>query len=190
MRTIILDRAHGSNVAGKQSPDGKKEWMWSDQLIKKLIPKLQNAGMTVHNIVTETTEPGLPERVRRMNMIPSPAVVISLHNNAAGMGDKWMNARGWSLWTTKGETKSDKLATDLYTLLRQEFKELPFRTDFHTDNDPDYESNFTVLTSKHPSVMLEWMFQDNKEDSEIIWSPSYNSRLVDVIVQFCINIKL
>jgi len=185
--TIILDRAHGSNVAGKRSPDGRREWEWSQQMIDRLMPKLEAAGIEVVNIVTEETEPGLKERVRRMNSVPCKATVLSLHNNAAGMGDKWMNARGWSIYTTKGVTRSDRMATELYTLLRQKFA-LPFRTDF-SDGDPDYEENFTVLTSKHPSVMLEWMFQDNKEDIEVIWDEKTNEALADVLVLWCQQIQ-
>jgi N-acetylmuramoyl-L-alanine amidase len=122
-----------------------------------------------------------------MNTIEGPALVLSLHNNAAGMGDKWMNARGWSLWTTKGNTKSDKYSDQLYALLRQEFKDLPFRTDF-SDGDADYEAQFAVLTSKHPSIMLEWMFQDNREDSEIIWDQKINERLVNTLFIWITNL--
>ena len=185
---IALDRAHGSNVAGKQSPEGRKEWEWSQMVIDLLIPMLQKEGHTVYNIVSEPTEPGLNERVKRMNNIPSPALVLSLHNNAAGMGNNWMNARGWSLWTSKGQTRSDELATELYCLLRQEFHELPYRTDF-SDGDPDYDAHFTVLTSKHPSVMIEWMFQDNRQDSEIIWDNKFNIRLCKTIVSWISSIK-
>ncbi len=185
---VILDRAHGSNVAGKQSPDGKKEWMWSDKIVNMLALKLINAGHNVFYTCRDDKEPGLKERVKIMNTVPSPALVFSPHNNAAGMGDVWKTARGWSLWTTHGNTKSDKLSNNLYTLLRQTF-ELPFRTDW-SDGDPDYEAHFTVLTSKHPSVMLEWMFQDNKEDSEIIWNQKTNEKLVDTLFIWITNTDL
>jgi N-acetylmuramoyl-L-alanine amidase len=185
---VILDRAHGSNVHGKQSPDHRKEWEWSDMMCKRIEPLLYEAGFKVFNIVTEPTEPGLNERVRRMNMIPEPSIVLSLHNNAAGMGDKWMNARGWSLWTSKGTTKSDHYATQLYNLLRQGFGDLPFRTDF-SDGDPDYDMQFKVLTSKHPSVMIEWMFQDNEEDIEIIWNEQYNKKLCEIIVLWITSLR-
>lgn len=186
---VILDRAHGSNVKGKSSPDGRKEWQWSDRIVTMLSQRLISAGHQVYKTCYDDKEPGLQERVRRMNVIQSPAIVVSLHNNAAGMGDKWMKARGYSLWTSKGKTKSDKLADELYSLLRREFPELPFRADW-SDNDSDYDAHFTVLTSKHPSVMLEWMFQDNQEDVEVIWDDSYNQRLVNVLVQWINNVKL
>ena len=38
-------------------------------------------------------------------------VLVSIHCNAAGNGAEWMNARGWSAYTSKGKTKADKLAT-------------------------------------------------------------------------------
>ena len=34
---------------------------------------------------------------------------VSIHANAAGTGKEWKKAYGWSVWTTKGKTNSDKL---------------------------------------------------------------------------------
>ena len=86
---IILDRAHGSDDVGKCSPDGThKEWLWSKNICIRLRDALKKVGYDVCISVPEDTEPGLNTRLRRMNSISSPALVISLHNNAAGMGDK------------------------------------------------------------------------------------------------------
>lgn len=178
--TIILDRAHGNNTAGKASPDGRhKEWMWSDRWVKVLGAHLSDIGFTVVFSVPETTEPGLNERVRRMNKVASPAFVISLHNNAAGMGE-WKNAQGYSFWTTPGKTKSDSCATILFTNFRLFLPDLPFRQDL-TDGDPDYEARFTVLYSKHPSVLIEYLFQDNKLDLELIENPHLSHTIIEII---------
>lgn len=115
-----------------------------------------------------------------MNKIDGPAFVLSLHNNAAGMGDKWMNARGWSLWTTKGRTLSDSCATIIFRNMTAVLYEIPFRQDL-SDGDPDYESNFTVLMSKHPSVMIEFMFQDNMDDLELLENTALCNTLLEII---------
>ena len=41
-------------------------------------------------------------------------IYISIHVNAAGNGSKWMNATGWSAYTSIGKTAADKLADCLY----------------------------------------------------------------------------
>lgn len=178
---IILDDAHGDNIAGKGSPDGRhREWQWSKFWVSELGRHLNDIGFTVQYTSPEDNEPGLLTRVRRMNKIDGPAFVLSLHNNAAGMGDKWMNARGWSVWTTKGVTLSDSCATILFRTMTAVLYEIPFRQDL-SDGDPDYESNFTVLMSKHPSVMIEFMFQDNMNDLELLENTALCNTLLEII---------
>lgn len=183
MRRIIFDYAHGINVAGKGSPDGRhKEWRWSREILGHVIEKLIAKGVPVSISNPSDMEIGLIKRLHIMNGIPGPAFVFSLHNNAAGMGDKWMNARGASIWTTRGTTKSDAYATKIYQTLNDRLPDIFWRKDM-TDGDVDYESNFTVLMSVHPSVLLEWMFQDNEADLLLIEDPEIKSRLVDALVE-------
>jgi N-acetylmuramoyl-L-alanine amidase len=71
-------------------------------------------------------------------------IYVSIHVNAAGNGSKWMTATGWEAWTTKGVTKSDKLAEYLYKAAENILKGKKIRKDI-TDGDSDKESNFYVL---------------------------------------------
>ena len=57
-------------------------------------------------------------------------ILISLHLNAAGDGTKWMNATGWSCYTCKGQTESDRLADCLYKAAEQILKNQVIRTDY------------------------------------------------------------
>jgi N-acetylmuramoyl-L-alanine amidase len=50
--------------------------------------QLELMGFPVVVIAPEDTEPGLLTRRERMNKVAGPAFMFSLHNNAAGMGDK------------------------------------------------------------------------------------------------------
>lgn len=186
--TIILDDAHGSNVAGKGSPDGRhREWKWSQRWTGVIKHMSEDLGFRVVLSAPEDTEPGLLTRKERMNNIAGPALMFSLHNNAAGMGTQWMNAHGFSVWTTRGVTKSDKCADIIFNQLRKFLPDIPYRHDM-TDNDHDYESNFTVLTSKHPSVLLEYLFQDNKEDLLLIENDELSLKMVQAIIQSFIEI--
>lgn len=169
---IIIDDAHGSNVAGKGSPDGRhKEYLWSQFWSTELQKHLTDIDYTTFYNSPEETEPGLLTRVHRMNKVPAPAFVFSWHNNAAGMGDSWKDAHGYSVWTTRGVTMSDTCATIIFNNLRTFLPDLAFRQDL-SDGDPDYESNFTVLMSKHPSVLFEFMFQDNNFDLQLLENPA------------------
>lgn len=182
---IILDPAHGSDTPGKQSPDGThKEYKWSRELCAKLAVALNSFGYDVFYTNAGELECGLTARVAIANKVPgSRKLLISLHNNAAGLGDKWMNASGVGIYTTKGTTKSDKCAEITIQQLRNDFPELKFRMDT-TDGDSDIENNFTVLTgSTYMAFLLEWLFQDNKLDLTLIKSKAYNDRLVLSLVR-------
>ena len=187
--TIILDAAHGQEVPGKRSPDGKfREYKWSRDIIGLLIPKLKAEGYEVFLSNPTDLEIGLSARAKAANSLEKPnKLFISLHVNAAGNGAEWMNARGYSIYTTKGKTNSDILAEYIMQQLAIDFPELKARTD-KTDGDLDTEENFTVLVKTNcPSVLLEWLFQDNKADVELLINPEYNNRLVESLVK-AINI--
>lgn len=190
MRTIIIDYPHGSNTPGKCSPDKSHyEWIWGREILKKVKEGLEKNGVTIFLSNPEDTESGLLTRVKRMNTVQSPAFVLSLHTNAAGMGDKWMNARNASIWTTRGVTNSDKYATMIQQKLEKDIPEMKWRKEY-SDGDPDYEENFTVLTSKHISVLIEWGFQDNKEDLALIKNEEIKNKLIQSLIEILTEIAL
>ena len=96
----IIDFAHGSDVAGKQSPDGRhKEYLWSRKVGKMLAERLKQNGFEVAFTNTKDTEIGLSRRKEIANNLDTPRggakFLLSLHNNAAGMGNEWCTARGF-----------------------------------------------------------------------------------------------
>lgn len=184
---IILDRAHGTNVAGKCSPDRSHiEWNWSDQRCKSLESKIRAAGFEVVNIITEPIDP--KDHLARINANsgPKPTLLLSMHNNAAGCG-KWMSARGYSVWTSRGNSKSDSFATILFNTFRKELPEVPFRQE-PSDGDPDWEENFNVLVRRPYAILIEWLFQDNKDDLRLLLDSSINERFETAVVNALIEI--
>jgi len=183
--TIILDPAHGEDVPGKQSPDGKhKEYRWSRNICHDLHPILVAEGYAVLWTTTEETEPGLTYRKNKASTLPGEnKFLISLHNNAAGMGVKWMEARGIEIWTSPGQTKSDEYATIILDELQETFPSMKFRKDI-SDGDVDKESKFTVLMgSGYSAVLLEWLFQDNIEDVKLLMDEDVNYELCNALVR-------
>ena len=194
---ILIDNGHGIQTKGKRSPDGKLlEYAYTRELARQIVKILQYRGYDSELLVPEDDDIPLSERVRRVNEIcltyePScPAstghpdvILISLHLNAAGDGTKWMNATGWSCYTCKGQTESDRLADCLYKAAEQILENQVIRTDYARDGDPDWEENFYILRhSLCPAVLVEQFFMDNKKDLAYLISDEGKRNLIDVIV--------
>lgn len=173
-KVVILDNGHGRNTAGKRSPDGSiVEWEYTRDLVDKIKIELEILGYTVFKIVPEEEDIKLSVRASRANQIiakygASNCILVSVHCNAAGDGTKWMNGRGFEVWTTEGQNNSDRLAEQLcYACLDNGVK---LRMD-KTDGDMDREKNFTIIyLAQCPAVITENMFMDNKEDVEFLLS--------------------
>lgn len=167
---ILIDPGHGIDTPGKRSPDGLfREYLWNRQVADLILEGLLSAGVDASLVVTETNDVTLRNRVNRVNTIcnrvgASNVLLVSIHANAAGNGSAWMNAKGWSCYTSKGKTKSDQVAECLYDAFEEEFQDRKIRKDM-SDGDRDWEENFYVLQkSKCPAVLLENFFYDNREE--------------------------
>lgn len=187
---ILIDNGHGENTAGKRSPDGRlREYRYCRDLAAEVVRQLKSQGYDAEQIVTENADISLGERCNRVNawcdrLGAKNVCLVSIHNNAAGSGAAWMTARGWEAWTSKGQTQGDKLADCLYDAAQ---KYLPsgtkIRTDM-TDGDRDKESNFTILyRSKCPACLTENLFQDNREDVDLLLSECGRAAIVRLHVE-------
>ena len=126
---IILDCAHGADVKGKCSPDGThREYKWSRLICGKLRDKLESLGYRVEYTNKTENEIGLSQRKNIANNIKIDSdqvkFLISLHNNAAGNGSNWTNATGFEIFTSKGQTLSDKFAQVIMSNLQKDFQNL------------------------------------------------------------------
>lgn len=193
-KVILLDNGHASTTPGKRSPmleDGSQffEYEFNRDIVKRIAKRLDVLGIKYHILVPEVDKDiALSIRANRANNYckqygTNNCVFVSVHANAAGNGD-WMNARGWSIWTTKGKTKADAVATVFY---EEAEKLLPnygmsVRKDM-SDGDPDYEANFTVLyKTLCPAVLTENLFMDNKIDVRFLMSNIGRNIITDVHV--------
>lgn len=165
---ILIDNGHGIETPGKRSPDGRfKEYLWNREVAEILCDLLCDDGFDARLLVPETNDVSLKTRVNRANKVwkeEGDCILISIHANAAGDGSKWMSARGWSCYTTVGQTESDRLAERMYDSFRTEFPDARFRTE-RADGDQDYEADFYILRkTRCPAVLLENWFYDNREE--------------------------
>lgn len=172
---FLIDNGHGKETSGKRSPDGLfREYSYTRDIAAKIVNELMWRGYNAIAIVPEDNDVALTERVRRVNgycdkLGAANVVLVSVHCNASPPDNgQWHSARGWSAYTSIGETKADKLATMMYEEAEKNFVGHRIRKDF-SDGDPDWEENFYVLrNTKCPAVLTENFFQDNKEDVEYL----------------------
>lgn len=169
-KVILIDNGHGVDTPGKKSPDGTfKEYLFNRQVAELVFERLVGKGINANLIVTEINDIPLRNRVLRVNSIcaryGTPNVLLlSIHANAAGDGRKWMSAQGWSCYTSKDKTESDKVAECLYDAFEKEFPDRKIRKDM-SDGDRDWEENFYIISkSRCPAVLIENFFYDNKEE--------------------------
>lgn len=206
--TVILGTAHGKNVAGKRSPDGKfQEWQYSREIVERLRAELAEQDELVDVFVDiPAAEVPLPQqaeltrRVRYVNQLcahrhTERCIYVSIHVDAASSGE-WKNAGGWTAYTSPGSTRSDILATYLYEAAEKHLSgyaakmeegkkkglygsnQKPFRKDT-TDGDPDKEARFYVLVrTKCAAVLTENLFQDNKADVAFLTSEEGKKAIV------------
>ena len=186
---ILIDPGHGLNTPGKRSPDGTfLEATYNRKIAKRIVAELQNKGYDAELLVPEDEDISLNERVRRVNahcqaLGKSNVILVSIHVNAAGDGTQWMNATGWSCYTCKGQTESDRLADCFYKAAEQILKNQVIRTDYARDGDPDWEENFYILRHTHcPAVLIENFFMDNKKDLAYLLSQEGRREIIETII--------
>lgn len=186
---ILIDAGHGIDTPGKRSPDGLfREYLWNRQVADLILEGLVSSGIDASLVVTETNDVSLRNRVNRVNTIcnrlgASNVLLVSIHANAAGNGSAWMNAKGWSCYTSKGKTKSDQVAECLYDAFEEEFQDRKIRKDM-SDGDRDWEENFYVLQkSKCPAVLLENFFYDNREECAWLLQEETKRRIASAAVK-------
>ncbi len=175
---VIVDPGHGGVdeegnyvTAGKRSPNWKGE---ENPVHNKDIYYEGEGNMDIANLVVEALKAeGINVALTRSNHqdIPLSARVgianqlaltnecflISIHSNAGG-------GKGIEVFTSPGETKSDKMATLCIEEFKNYFPDRPIRKDY-SDGDPDKEALFTMLTkTSMPAFLPEAFFMDTEEE--------------------------
>jgi len=173
---VLIDPGHGGISDGRYMTAPAKmckfddftfyEGVFNRALMYVYAAKLEeiSAGYTI--LVPEDDDISLGARVSRANhekyIYPIDRVFFhSIHANADIQISK---ASGIEIWTTKGETKSDKLATVYFNSLKS--VGWPMRADM-SDGDVDKESEFFVLKHTNmPAILTETGFYTNRDEAK------------------------
>lgn len=195
---ICLDNGHGEETPGKRSPWSAckvppelpfREYAYCREIVSRLAKVLNEDGYQVEVIVPETYDVKLGERGRRINEIVAAAkkkgfhaISVSIHNNAAGKGNEWKAAYGWSVWTTPGQNNSDILGQCLYDEAVEVLTPLGQKTRKDMkDGDADYEANFAMCRMPNcPAVLTENMFQDCIKEVEFLLTEEGKNAIVEI----------
>jgi len=186
-----LDPGHGSLcpdsgeyvTAGKRSPkweDGSQyfEGVGNRDIVKRIKEKCSDAGILALDIVNDWEDVSLAIRVNRANAIYSyykNAIYLSIHSN----GFNKESAHGYSVYTSPGQTKSDRLADILLSYMELEFPDHKLRKDT-SDGDMDKEAAFYVLRkTKMPAILSENFFMTNRRECKLLLTEDFRDRIAN-----------
>lgn len=183
---ILIDNGHGNNTPGKCSPDKRLlEYKYNREIAQAVHKQLQEDGYNSIILVPEINDISLKTRAIRANKYNSKnTILVSIHCNAAGNGE-WKTASGWSVWTSKGQTRGDKLADCMFEAAEEILKPLGKKLlkQTYNDGDVDYESNFYIVAkTKCPACLVENFFMDNKQDVEFLLSEEGKKAIIQLHV--------
>ena len=105
-------------------------------------------------------------------------ILISLHHNACGNGAVWVKANGWEIYTTKGDTVSDKYADIFVEAAKEVLEPKGIKIRGHK------EYNFTVIQKTVcPSVLVEFGFYTDKKEVEWLMSEEGINANVESVIR-------
>lgn len=181
IRKIGLDGGHGLKTAGKQTPDGIKEWTLNDKVCDKATTYLSAYECEI--IRTDNNEGNVDETLAdRLNryMNAGCKAFVSAHHNA--FESKWGKHTGVEVWVDVNATEDDlKLAECIYKRL-VEYTGLKGRG--------IKRKNFAVINQNRiPAVLVEGGFMDSTIDYKVITSDdgqdAYARAVAEGLAEFC-----
>jgi len=185
----LLDSGHGGLdpetgeyvTAGKRSPkweDGSQyfEGVGNRDIVKRILKKCSREGILALDIVNDWQDVSLATRVNRANAIYAyydNAIYVSVHSN----GFSQESANGYSVYTSPGQTQSDRLADILLSFMELEFPDHKLRKDT-SDSDMDKEAAFYVLSkTRMPAILSENFFMTNKRECDLLLTEDFRDRI-------------
>ena len=179
-KVIALDSGHGLNTAGKQTPDGIKEWTLNDKVRDKVVAMLEPYDCKI--IHTDNNEGKVDESLAdRLNMYLKANVdaFVSIHHNA--FTGTWNSATGVEVFTDNNPTKEDlRLAECIYSRLVKNTK---------LNGRGIKKAAWKVINQNSiPAVLCEGGFMDGKNDYKYITSDegqtAYAKAVADGLIEF------
>ncbi len=181
-KIIVLDAGHGLYTAGKQTPDGIKEWTLNDKVRDKVVELLKE--YEVDFIFTDNnegkTDESLANRVAMYIGEDNIVAVVSIHHNA--YKGVWGNHTGTEVWTDRNPTTKDLRLADCIYGRMVKYSGLKGRGIMA-------ENWYIINQDKFPAVLVECGFMDSKIDYPIITSAegqkNFARAIAEGLIEFC-----
>ncbi len=158
---IAIDAGHGKYTAGKQSPDGEKEWYFNNQVVQSIIKELSKYEMLKVLRVDDQsgkTDRSLTSRVQLANRHHADLYVSVHHNANTGKWGNWTGVETFIMSPKEKNPKSFQLATHIHKEVvgAMGLKDRGIKA-----------ANFYVLReTKMPAILIEGGFMDSLIDIE------------------------
>ena len=197
---VVLDVGHGGRnpITGDIVTAGKRSPVWSDgsqyfegvgnrEIAIIASQYLRALGWKVLYTTDPKSYVDTSLRVRRGNSngyykeYPN-AFQISVHSNA----HKKNIGQGAEVYTSKGITESDSLATIWMDKHIEQFPQLKIRSD-RSDGDVDKETSLYMNKVNCPSILIETMFHSHEEECRILMSREGKEKCAIAIVETCVE---
>ena len=183
---IILDPGHGINTPGKRSPDNRLlEYKYCREIVNEIKRKLTNLGYAVQLTVNSDKDVSLSTRCKTVNKYCSMygsknVLLVSVHCNAAGSNNQWHNARGWLAFVSHNASNNSKL---LAKCLAEEAYSRGLKGNRYVPEEKYLVKSLAMCRDTNcPAVLTENLFQDNKEDVDLLLSEEGRKLIVDTHV--------
>jgi N-acetylmuramoyl-L-alanine amidase len=175
----LLDAGHGGILNGVYQTAGKRSPIWysgkqyfegeGNRLIAdKILQMCKEENIDAMDIVSSNRDVSLSERVARANALNGyrECIYVSIHSDAFTKE----SANGYSVYTSKGQTQSDDIASVFIDNMQRAFPDHKLRKDTR-DGDEDKEANFYVLKyTKCPAILIENFFMTNEKECLLLMS--------------------
>ena len=188
---ILIDNGHGSNTAGKRSPDSRLlEWRYTREIAQRVVDALCELGYDAERIVTEDYDVTLKERCRRVNRFcgklgTKNVILVSIHCNAAASDGKWHTAKGWGVYVSRNASQRSKaLADNLFDSAK--IHELKTRQPLLSQKY--WVQNLAICRDTNcAAVLTENLFQDNIDDVNLLLSEGGKGLITELHVEAIVN---
>lgn len=175
MLKVTVAAGHALSTPGKQSPDGYKEWQYTDKIVRYFMEELSHYEGVAQLRVDDPTGKVDHSLQKRTNEINSwgANVHIDFHLNA--MGSQWGTARGTETYVYTSRPKeatelAKKVQTNVVRALG--FYDRGVKT-----------ANFHMLReTKMTAILVEFAFMDNKDEAMKMRTTQYQKKAALAVV--------
>jgi N-acetylmuramoyl-L-alanine amidase len=161
------------------------EGAWNRKVVTALVAELNKRSIDYKLIADHVRDTPLVQRVKNADHFyanDKRALYLSIHSNAGG-------GTGNEVFTSKGQTNSDKLVPFFTEAYKKHLPDMKFRSD-HVDGDADKEADFYVLRKTDcPAILTETGFYDNRKEAEFLMSTQGIKATVDVHLAAILEIE-